>query len=184
MSRLRSVSAVLVLTLLIALGVGGCGSSSTPTSTTAGNSSTPSSSTAAAGGRCASAGTRHFQKTRLLADLGLAYGAFHRYLYKPYQAGAFRHGAPRRTLAIIKATGASAAIAKLMKNATANAQADPTLCKYVPSMSAISSTLSGLGGQLAGGGVVGGLAQSEGLFAKLKSAIGFSDSTNKLPGIG
>jgi hypothetical protein len=32
-------------------------------------------------------------KIRLLTDLALTYGAFHRYLYKPRQAGAFRKGA-------------------------------------------------------------------------------------------
>ena len=42
---------------------------------------------------CASVGTRKIPKTRLLADLALTYGAFHRYLYKPYKAGAFRKGA-------------------------------------------------------------------------------------------
>ena len=31
---------------------------------------------------------RKIPKTRLLADLALTYGAFHRYLYKPYKAGA------------------------------------------------------------------------------------------------
>lgn len=184
MVRLRSVSAALALTLFIAFGVGACGGSSTPTSTTAGGSPAATVSGSTAGGRCASAGTRHFEKTRLVADLGLSYGAFHRYLYKPYQAGTFRKGAPGRTKAIIKATVAGAAIAKLMKNAAENAQADPTLCKYVPSMSAISSAVTGLGGQLTGGAAVGGLAQSESLFAKLKSAIGFTDNSTKLPGLG
>lgn len=169
----------------MALGASACGSSSKTTSTNAAApTASASSSTGTGSSQCASAGTRHFQKTRLVADLGLAYGAFHRYLYKPYQAGSFRKGSSGRTVAIIKGTAAGAAIAKLMKNAAENAQADPTLCKYAPSMSAISSALSGLGGQLAGGGVVGGLAQSEGLFSKLKSAVGFSDSTSKLPGIG
>ena len=31
---------------------------------------------------------RKIPKTRLLADLALTYGAFQRYLYKPYKAGA------------------------------------------------------------------------------------------------
>src|SRR5512142_850696 len=38
----------------------------------------------------------------MLADLAQTYGALHRYLYKPYEAGAFRKGADGRIKAIIK----------------------------------------------------------------------------------
>ena len=78
---------------------------------------------------------------RLLADLALAYGAFHRYLYRPYQAGMFRKGADGRVKAIIKAGLATAAIIKLLSNAEKNAAADPTLCKFVPSMGTIKASL-------------------------------------------
>ena len=187
MLRFRSVSAAVALVLLMALGVGACGSTSTTSkSTSAGGSATATASNSATpAAQCASAGTRHFQKSRLVADLGLAYGGFHRYLYKPYRAGTFRKGASGRTAAIIKATAAGAAIAKLMKNAAENAQADPKLCKYVPSMSAISTTVRGLARQLTGGAAAAGvLAHSEGLFAKLKSEVGFTGSGAPLPGVG
>lgn len=188
-TRLRAVAAVVLLTLLVGF-TSACGSSSskdtsTASTGTASASAGPSDTASAGSAQCASAGTRHFQKTRLVADLGLAYGAFHRYLYKPYQAGTFKKGASGRTFAIIKATAAAAAITKLLNNAAENAQADPTLCKYVPSMSTISSGLKSLTGKIVGGAATAGdLASTEGLFSKLKGVVGFSDSTAKLPGLG
>ncbi len=177
------VKTLLALLILLACFAAACSAKTTTTGTGASASASPTSASSA---QCATAGTRHFEKTRLVADLGLAYGAFHRYLYKPYQAGTFAKGAPGRTTAIIKGGLAAAVIAKLAKNAAANAAADPTLCKYVPSMSAITSQISGLGSQLAGGAAAAGsLTQAEGLFAKLKSVVGFTDKpTSTLPGLG
>lgn len=192
-TRLRAIPAVVLLTLLVGFtSACGGGSSSTTTGSGTGTSTSASptmtdssespSTSPSADAQCASAGTRHFQKTRLVADLGGAYALFHRYLYKPYQAGTFKKGASGRTFAIVKATAAGAAITKLLKNAAENAQADPTLCKYVPSMETISSGLKGLTSKIIGGAATAGdLASTEGLFSKLKGVIGFSDS--KVPGL-
>ena len=192
-SRTRASVAATVLVLLMTL-TAACGSKTTPTAgsgavanptASASDSSASPSMMASASGACAQAGTRSFQKTRMVADLALAYGAFHRYLYKPYQAGKFTKGASGRTVAIIKGGLAAAAIAKLVKNAAANASADPTLCKAVPSMSSIAGQVGGLGSQLAGGAAAaGGLSQAEGLFSKLKSVVGFGESSAGLPGLG
>jgi hypothetical protein len=46
-------------------------------------------------------------------------------------------GTQGRIKAIIKAGVATAAIIKLLSNAEKNAAADPTLCKFVPSMGTI-----------------------------------------------
>ena len=82
----------LVAGLMILLGgATACSSSSsstqaaTPASQTASSAVTSTASPSAAS--CASVGTRKIPKTRLLADLALTYGAFHRYLYKPYKRG-------------------------------------------------------------------------------------------------
>ncbi len=192
-SRTRATVAATVLVLLMTL-TAACGSKTTPAvgsgavanpTASASDSSTNPSMMASASGACAQAGTRSFQKTRMVADLALAYGAFHRYLYKPYQAGKFTKGASGRTVAIIKGGLAAAAIAKLVKNAAANASADPTLCKAVPSLSSIAGQVGGLGSQLAGGAAAaGGLSQAEGLFGKLKSVVGFGESATGLPGLG
>lgn len=41
-------------------------------------------------------------KTRFLAHLGVAYFAFHHWVMKPYEQGAFANGAPHRTAALVK----------------------------------------------------------------------------------
>lgn len=41
-------------------------------------------------------------KTRFLAHLGVAYFAFHHWVLKPYDQGAFANGAPHRTAALVK----------------------------------------------------------------------------------
>jgi hypothetical protein len=137
-------------------------------------------------GTCAAAGTRKIPKTRLLADLGLTYGAFHRYLYSPYQAGAFRHGAPGRTKALIKAGLASAAIVKLLSNASRNAAADPTLCKFVPNIDHIKASLGNLTGKVKGGTATPGeMDSTSGMFEQLKNGTGFTPQGNSsLPGLG
>jgi hypothetical protein len=123
---------------------------------------------------------------RLLADLALTYGAFHRYLCRPYQAGTFRKGAHGRIKAIIKAGLATAAIIKLLSNAEKNAAADPTLCKFVPSMGTIKASLSSLAAKIRGGTATSSDANStSSLFEQLKSGTGFTPAGNALlPGLG
>lgn len=62
----------------------------------------------------------------------------------PYNAGEFHKGAHGRIKAIIKAGLATAAIIKLPSNASKNATADPTLCKFVPNIESIKASLTNL----------------------------------------
>lgn len=62
---------------------------------------------------------------------GLAFGAFHRYLYKPYQAGTFKKGASGRILAFIKGGLAALFIKREVRLATEDVKANPTLCKAI-----------------------------------------------------
>ena len=109
-----------------------------------------------------------------------------RYLYKPYKAGAFRKGAEGRTKAIIKAGLATAVILKLLSNAKKNAEADPTLCKFVPNIDTIKASLSNLVAKVKGGSATSGDADStNSLFEQLKSGTGFTPPSNSsLPGLG
>jgi hypothetical protein len=174
----------LVMGLMILLGgATACGSSSSSTHAAASASQTASSAvtqtTSPSAASCASAGTRKIPKTRLLADLALTYGAFHRYLYKPYKAGVFRKGANGRTTAIIKAGLASAAIVKLLSNAMKNAAADPTLCKFVPSIDNIKASLSNLANKIKGSTATSSDADStNSLFEQLKNGTGFTPPSN------
>jgi len=180
----------LILGLMIMFGgATACSSSgkSTPASTSASQAAAgnASQSAAAANASCAQAGTRKIPKTRLLADLGLTYGAFQRYLYKPFKAGAFQKGANGRTKALIKAGVASAAIVKLLSNASKNAAADPTLCKYVPNINNIKSSLSSLTGKVKDGSAsTNEIDGTSNLFGQLQNATGFTPSANaSLPGL-
>ena len=101
------------------------GSATATTSTTAGTAAT----TDAAASCPTDGNTRAFAKTRFVADIGLAAGTFHRWIYKPYQAGTFKKGAEGRNTAIVKAVATAALDAKLINNAYKNVEANPTLCK-------------------------------------------------------
>jgi hypothetical protein len=178
----------LILGLMIMFGgATACSSSgkSTSAATSASQAAAGNASPSASAASCAQAGTRKIPKTRLLADLGLTYGAFQRYLYKPYKAGAFQKGASGRTKALIKAGLASAAIVKLLSNASKNAAADPTLCKYVPNINNIKSSLSNLTGKVKDGSASPSeIDGTSNLFGQLQNATGFTSSTNaSLPGL-
>ncbi len=58
----------------------------------------------------------HFAKTKFVIHVGLAFGAFHRYIYDPYKAGAFRAGAGGRTKALLKAGAAALYAAHELEN--------------------------------------------------------------------
>ena len=183
---MKRVIALVVGLMILFGGATACSSSSSSTQAATPASQTASSTASPSTASCASAGTRKIPKTRLLADLALTYGAFHRYLYKPYKAGAFHKGASGRTKAIIKAGLATAVIVKLLSNASKNAAADPTLCKYVPSMDNIKASLSNLADKIKGGSATSSDADStNSLFEQLKNSTGFTAPSNSsLPGLG
>jgi hypothetical protein len=183
---MKRVIALVVGLMILLGGATACSSSSSSTQAATPASQTAPSAASPSAASCASVGTRKIPKTRLLADLALTYGAFHRYLYKPYKAGAFRKGADGRVKAIIKAGLATAVIVKLLSNAKENAAADPTLCKYVPSMDNIKASLSNLADKIKGGSATSSDADStNSLFDQLKSSTGFTaPSTSSLPGLG
>ena len=168
------------LFLLLALLVTGCTSPSSPASTGTATSAAPvTSSAAAAAGdstSCPTSNTASFAKTRFVADLGGAAFSLRRYVYEPYEAGKFTKGTAGRTVALIKAAAASAASVHLLKNADANAKANPTLCKTIAApLSSLITVVSGLThSALAGGGatgILGGLGGSlTGLLSKAGSA--------------
>jgi len=82
-----------------------------------------------------------------------------RYLYEPYPAGSFSKGHSGRTVALIKAAATAATVVHLLKNASANAKANPTLCRLIATpLASLTSTLTGsLTSGTASSGVLGGL---------------------------
>lgn len=141
--------ALIVPTLLFALLVAGCGGSSN--TTTPGPSATTSAqpgsgaSGSDAATDCPTENTRSFAKTRFAADIGGSLFLMNRYVLQPYRGGKFTKGTGGRTAALIKAGIATAATAKLLKNAKENAKASPSLCKAVSGpLTQLSNGLDGV----------------------------------------
>lgn len=171
--QIARVALVPVLAATVALA--GCGASSSGSSSSAtspSSVSSPASGSTSAGtaaSACPTSNTRSFAKTRFVGDVGAAAGLFHRYIYKPYQAGSFKKGAHGRTLALIKAGGTAAADVKLVKNASENVKASPALCKalYKP-MTQLGGQLEALKGQITSGDLTS-VAGVEGLVSQVVS---------------
>ncbi|MGI8537088.1 MAG: hypothetical protein ACR2K2_11455 [Mycobacteriales bacterium] len=138
---------LLALGLLLAL-LAACGGHDTKTGAGTNSAGGP---TPSASGNCAGAGGGHFTKTKFVLHAGIAFGAFHRYIYKPYRAGAFKSGAPGRTAALAKAGASALVVAHEVKAARDAAKDDPTLCRYVGSLDGLSSIATSLAPGLTGG---------------------------------
>jgi hypothetical protein len=140
-----------LLVVLVAIGavaVGGCGSSSSSSSTQAASSS----GTTATG--TSTTEKSHLATAKFVAHAGLAFGAFHRWIYKPFKAGNFTGG----NLKAHKAAAVKAALAGLfayheIKLATEAAKASPTLSKLLAPLSALESKLKSLATGIKSGNV-------------------------------
>ena len=144
------VSLIAVL-ILLSLATVGCGSSST------------SSAGQAAAGSGGATSTTKFAKTKFVLHAGLAFGAFHRWIYKPAKAGTLTHPL-QHPLTAAKAALAAAFVYHEVKLALADAQADPTLSKLVAPVTALQDKFHALAGSVKSGGVssadVSGLAST------------------------
>ena len=136
--RQRHSVGVVLLVLFIGLGAA-CSKSSSSTASDAGPP-VP----------CTGVGSKSLPKTKFVLHMGLAFGAFHRYIYKPYKAGSFQSGAPRRIRTFLKAAGSAAVVVHELRIAKADAEADPTLCKLVAPLDSLDSKLGELTGRLKG----------------------------------
>lgn len=83
---------------------------------------------------------------------GLAFGAFHRWIYKPLKAGEFRHPLSHK-VATLKAGLAAGFTYHELKLALADARADPTLSRLVAPITALQAKMNGLGSALKSGHV-------------------------------
>ena len=83
-----------------------------------------------------------FAKTRFVLHAGAAIGVFHRYLYKPFQAGTFKSGAAGQKTAIVKAVFAGAFIYHEVKKANEFIPCSKTLSTLASPFKALADTLS------------------------------------------
>ncbi len=132
------------LLIVLALAATGCGSSSS-SSTSASQpaaTSTPSGTT--------TTGSVKLAKTKFVIHAGLAFGAFHRWIYKPIKAGDLRHPLSHK-LTTIKAALAAAFVYHELKLALKDAQSSPTLSKLVAPVTALQAKIHGLGSSVKSG---------------------------------
>jgi hypothetical protein len=94
-----------------------------------------------------------FDKTRFVADLGIAYFSFHHWVSKPAKEGAFASGAPHRTAAIVKAGGALLLAVNRVKKANwiAHHTKDPLLSKLATKLDALQASFATMGSKFKGG---------------------------------
>ena len=145
----RSLAA-LVVALLTAVLLVGCGGGTTKVSAPEGAAAagpaalvTPTATESEYNAPCPTGGNvKRFAKTRFALHAGLALGAFHRYIYKPLRSGGFKQGAEKRKRTLAKAAIAGAFALHQLKVARGFAAANPTLCKAVESVSTRFSDLT------------------------------------------
>jgi hypothetical protein len=162
--------AIGIVVVTLALVGAGCGSASPNSGGTSGGSGTTT-------------GQVKFAKTKFLLHAGLAFGAFHHYIYKPAKAGELSHPFSHK-LTTLKAALAGAFIYHEIKLALTDAKSDRTLSKLVAPISALQDKLKGLAGQVKSGsinsGSVDGLASSISSL-KQQSASAGSPITEQTP---
>jgi hypothetical protein len=145
----RKLSVILVIGLLAFTAA--CSSKST-TSVNSASVTGAAVAASAAPSACPTANTKSFAKTRFVADLALAGGAFKRYIYTPAKSGKFNKGAKGRVLAFVKAAAAGAFTVNRLEAAKSAAQANPTLCKLLAEpIAKFSAAVSGLIGKAKSG---------------------------------
>ena len=130
---------------VLSVAVVGCGSSSSPSSSAGGSAAGTTSTTS----------TVKLAKTKFVLHAGLAFGAFHRWVYKPAKAGTLTHPL-QHPLTAGKAALAAAFVYHEVKLALADAQADPTLSKLVAPITDLQNKLHSLAGSVKSGGASAG----------------------------
>ncbi len=135
----RRISLIAVVGMAL-LALAACGSSS---SSASGSSAAPSTSTS-------TTGQVGLAKTKFVLHAGLAFGAFHHWIYKPAKAGELTHPFSHK-LAVVEAALAAAFVYHELGLALKDAQADPTLSKLVSPITALQNKLHGLAGEVKSG---------------------------------
>lgn len=143
---IKSTTLVLAVVLCsAAVGLSACGS---------GSSSTSSGGGSAAAGATTSAASSSISlpTTKFLLHAGLAFGAFHHWIYRPIKAGALRHPFSNK-LTLIKAGLAALFVSHELRIAVADAKASKVLRPVVAPLTAAADKLAALKSSITGGSV-------------------------------
>ncbi len=144
-ARLLSKLLAVLLTGVLAVAASGCGSSS--------SSSNTASSGQPQAAQTSTTSTTHFAKTKFALHAGLAFGAFHRYIYKPYKQGKFAGGLFHHKLATIKAALAAGFAYHEVRLALDDARSSKILSTLLSPLLALQTKLSTLRDELKSGQV-------------------------------
>ena len=135
------VAAVLATGLLLC-GTAGCGSKSKSNTssqgTNANGAATQSATNSAAGSQV------RFAKTKFVLHAGLAFGAFHRYIYKPFRTGKLGDGLFKNKAVKIKAALAAAFAYHELRLALNAARGSKILSKALAPLLALQTKLSSM----------------------------------------
>lgn len=129
----RSAVLLAAVGCIAALAVAGCGSSKS-------SSSTASTTTS----------TTHLAKTKFVFHAGLAFGAFHHFIYNPYRAGDFRHPLSHK-LAVAKAALAGTFVYHELHLAANDVKSSRVLSKLFAPITIVAAKIRGLGGSVKSG---------------------------------
>lgn len=160
---MRRLIVVCALTLLLAVAAG-CGNKTKQVTTTNGSGQVVTTTVPSV----------HFAKAKFILHGGLAYGAFHRYIYKPLKAGAFKRSAAGHVKAIAKAVAATAFIVHELKQMRRDALSDDRLRPIATKIDGIVPGIGSLAAAMKGGAF--------GAVDTLKS--GFDDLVSNSKGAG
>jgi len=136
---------MLVVLLLVAVAFSGCGKSgsSANNGSAAPGAAAPQQSPDQ-GGQAAGGKKTHFAKTKFVLHAGLAFGAFHRYIYKPFRAGKLGGGLLTNKKAKLKAAAAALFAYHEVKVALKDARSSRILSKALSPLLALQTKLSSM----------------------------------------
>jgi hypothetical protein len=141
----RGFTGVLVAVCCVAvLALAGCGSSSKTTTSSAG--------TAASATTSAATSSTSLPTAKFALHAGLAFGAFHHWVYNPIKAGALKHPTQHK-LALIKAGLAAVFVYHELRLAVDNAKQSSVLKPVVAPLTAAADKLAGLKSSITSGSV-------------------------------
>lgn len=131
---MRKFVVVCLMALLIGV-TAGCGSSQSASSNTS-NSQPQAAQTTPQ--------KTHLAKTKFALHAGLAFGAFHRYIYKPYKQGKFSGGLLHHKLTTLKAAAAAGFAYHEVRLALDDARSSKILSTLLSPLLALQTKLSAL----------------------------------------
>ena len=156
---MRTCAALLAMLVAVAA-LSACGSGWTSTAGTA------------QGAAASTTSTTHLAKTKFVLHAGLAFGAFHRYIYKPYKEGRFSGGLLHHKLTRLKAAIAGAFAYHEVKLALQDARSSKLLSKALAPLLALQTKLGSLVSGLRSGNVDGSAISSANADAGATSKAG------------